>query len=92
MADGPVCTRWRRKHPKFPGVAVCVDLLGRGNVLGSLVDILCAELQANAAAHAAELIEAFEKESGARSPYPPRHHRRGQAARSAALLVDHRRW
>jgi hypothetical protein len=62
MVDDPVYTRWKRQHPKFPGVAQCVTLLGRRNVQGSLVDILCGELRENAAAHAAELIAAFQTE------------------------------
>jgi hypothetical protein len=62
MKEDPVYTRWKRQHPKFPGVAKCVELLGRHNVQGSLVDIICAELQQNAASHAAELITAFRAE------------------------------
>ena len=58
----PVYTRWKRQHPKFPGVAKCVELLGRRNVTGGLVDIISAELQANATAHAIELIAAFRAE------------------------------
>ena len=59
MLEDPVYARWKRQHPKFPGVAKCVELLGRRNVGGSLLDIICGELQENAASHASELIEAF---------------------------------
>jgi hypothetical protein len=62
VIEDPVYTRWKRQHTKFPGVAQCVALLGRRNVQGSLVDIICGELQENAASHAAELIAAFRAE------------------------------
>lgn len=62
MIEDPVYTRWKRQHPKFPGVARCVELLGRRNVRGSLVDVICGELQENASSHAAELIAAFQAE------------------------------
>ena len=62
MIEDPVYSRWKRQHPKFPGVAKCVQLLGRRNVQGSLVDIICGELQDNASPHAAELIAAFQAE------------------------------
>jgi hypothetical protein len=62
MVQDPVYTRWKRRHPKFPGVPKCVELLRRRNVLGSRVDIICGELQDNACAHAAELIAAFRGE------------------------------
>lgn len=64
--EDPVYTRWKRRHPKFPGVAKCVELLGRRNVQGGLVDIICEELRANASAHAAELIAAFRAASNER--------------------------
>jgi hypothetical protein len=60
--DDPVYTRWKRQHPRFPGVAECVELLRRRNVKGSLVDIICGELRANATAHSAELIAALRAE------------------------------
>ena len=60
--DDPVYVRWKRRHPKFPGVTKCVALLGRRNVTGGLVDIISGELQANATAHATELIEVFRAE------------------------------
>jgi hypothetical protein len=60
VIEDPVYTRWKRQHPKFPGVAKCVELLGRRNVQGSLVDIICGELQRNASSHAADLIAAFQ--------------------------------
>jgi hypothetical protein len=64
MVD-PEYRRWKNKYPKFPGVAKCVELLRRGNVRGTWVDTICAELQENAADHAAELIAAFrDAESG----------------------------
>lgn len=59
--DDLVYIRWKRQHPHLPGVATCIDLLRRRNVRG-LVDIICHELQANATAHAAELIAAFHRE------------------------------
>jgi hypothetical protein len=62
MANDPVYVRWKRRHPKFPGVARCVELLRRRNVQGSLVDIICGELRDNAAGHASELIAAFSAE------------------------------
>jgi hypothetical protein len=63
--EDPVYTRWKRQHPKFPGVAKCVELLDR-NVQGSLVDIVCGELRENAASHSVELISAFRAEPGGR--------------------------
>jgi hypothetical protein len=66
MNEDPDFTRWKRQHPKFPGVAKCVELLGRRNVRGSLVDIICGELEDNAAAHATELIAAFKAETDER--------------------------
>jgi HEAT repeat protein len=60
--DDPVYARWKRRHPKFPGVTKCVALLGRRNVTGGLVDIISGELQANAPANATELIAAFRAE------------------------------
>lgn len=60
--DDPVYTRWRRQHPHFPGVAKCIELLRRRNVTGGLADIICGELQANATAHATELIAACRVE------------------------------
>jgi hypothetical protein len=62
MDVDPAHTRWKRKHPKFPGVAECVELLGRRNVQGTLVNAICSDLQDNAATHAAELIAAFRAE------------------------------
>src|SRR5262249_21994873 len=58
----PVEARWKRQYLKFPGVAKCVELLGRHNVRGYLIDIICWELEENAKAHAAELIAAFRRE------------------------------
>jgi hypothetical protein len=66
MIEDPVFTRWKRQYPKFPGVAKCIELLGRRNVQGGLVDIICAELQKNAGARAAELIAAFRDENNVR--------------------------
>jgi hypothetical protein len=59
VIEDPEYTRWKRRHPKFPGVAKCVELLGHRNVGGSLLEIICGELQENAGSHAAELIAAF---------------------------------
>jgi HEAT repeat protein len=64
--DDPACTQWKRRHPRYPGVKKCVELLRRRNTRGSLVDIICGELRADAASHAAELIAAFEAESDER--------------------------
>jgi hypothetical protein len=58
----PGYTRWKRKYPRFPGVGKCVELLRRRNVQGGFLDAVCGALQANAAAHAQELIEAFRSE------------------------------
>ena len=60
--DDPVYIRWKRQHPHFPGVAKCIDLLRRRNVRAGLVDIICHELQANATAHAEELLAACHRE------------------------------
>ncbi|HVS40190.1 MAG TPA: HEAT repeat domain-containing protein [Gemmataceae bacterium] len=62
MIEDPSYTRWKRQYPKFPGVAKCVELLGRRNVQGGLVDVICGELLENASHHAAELIGAFRVE------------------------------
>jgi HEAT repeats len=59
MSEDPVYARWKRQHPKFPGVAKCIELLGRRNMHTALVDVICGELEGNAAAHAAELLAAF---------------------------------
>jgi hypothetical protein len=61
--EDPDYTDWKRRHPKFPGVAKCVELLRRRNTHSNKVDILCGELQHNAAAHADELIAAFQAEA-----------------------------
>jgi len=66
VIDDPVYTRWKRKHPKFPGVGQCVELLRHRNVRGSLLDIIFGELQETAGSHAAELIEAFRAERNER--------------------------
>jgi hypothetical protein len=66
MFEDPSYTRWKHDHPKFPGVAKCVELLGRRNVQGSLLEIILGELQDNAATHAAELIAAFQAQKSAR--------------------------
>ena len=60
--DDPVYTRWKRKHPRFPGVTKCIEMLRRPNVRGGLVDVVCHELQANATAHATELVAACRGE------------------------------
>jgi HEAT repeat protein len=64
--EEPEYSRWKRKYPRFPGVAKCVDLLARSNVRGSWVDIICGELLEAAAIHGAELIAAFRNEKDAR--------------------------
>jgi hypothetical protein len=61
VIEDPVYTHWKRQHPKFPGVAKCVELLGRRNVKGEL-EIICGELQENASSNGAELIAAFQAE------------------------------
>lgn len=66
MIQDPVYTRWKQMHPKFPGVAKCVELLHRRNVQGGMVDILCCELRDHAANHAAEMIAAFVAERDGR--------------------------
>jgi len=65
MIVDPVYTGWKRKYPKFPGVTKCIELLSRHNVRGSMVDIICGELEENAKAHAAELIAGFQTEQNA---------------------------
>jgi hypothetical protein len=64
--EDPTYARWKRQYPRFPGVAKCVELLGRRNVRGEMVEIICGELQENATAHATELIAAFRAEKDAR--------------------------
>jgi HEAT repeat protein len=59
----PEYERWKRKYPKFPGVAKCVDLLRSPNVHGSWVNIICAELQENASKIGKELVDAFRTET-----------------------------
>jgi hypothetical protein len=66
MIEDPEYTRWKRKYPKFPGVAKCVELLGRGNVKGEMLEILLGDLKDNAATHAAELIAAFQAQKNER--------------------------
>jgi hypothetical protein len=62
MIEDPEYIRWKRQYPKFPGVARCVELLGRRNGQGALVGIIRSELQQNVVSHAAELIAAFQAE------------------------------
>jgi hypothetical protein len=62
----PGYTRWKRKYPKFPGVAECVDLLRRRNVKGGFLEAICGALQENTAAHAHELVVAFRSEADER--------------------------
>jgi hypothetical protein len=66
ITEDPDYTRWKRKYPKFPGVAKCVELLGRGNVQGGLLEIVLGELQDHAATHAAELIATFQAQKSTR--------------------------
>jgi hypothetical protein len=66
MTTDPEHERWRRKHPRFPGVAKCVELLRRHNTTGSRVDIICGELEVHAAEHAAELLADFQAETNER--------------------------
>jgi hypothetical protein len=66
MIEDPEYTRWKRKYPKFPGVAKCVEMLERGNVWGGRLEVLLGELRDNAAAHAAELIAAFQAQKSER--------------------------
>ncbi len=54
----PEKQRWNEKYPRFPGIAKCVELLGRSNVQGSWVDIICYELERHASENAEELIAA----------------------------------
>jgi hypothetical protein len=62
IIEDPESSRWKRKHPRFPGVANCVELLRRRNVHGNKVDIICDALRDHAATHTAELITAFRDE------------------------------
>jgi len=62
MAMDPEYDRWKRKYPRFPGVAKCVDLLRSRNVHGSWVDIICQELQDHVAESVSELLTAFRAE------------------------------
>ena len=66
MVEDPVHRRWKQKHPKFPGVAPCVELLRRRNVQGELVEFLCAELRVHAAGHATELVASCRAERDGR--------------------------
>ena len=58
----PEYQRWRRKYPRFPGVAKCVELLRSTNVRGAWVDIICFELENHASDNAADLIAATRLE------------------------------
>jgi hypothetical protein len=51
--------RWRRSHPRFPGVAKCAGLLRSPNVRGTWVDIICHELARHAADAFDELVAEF---------------------------------
>jgi hypothetical protein len=62
MMEDPVYVRWKRQHPKFPGVAKCVAMIRQRNVHGGLLEIVCNELSQNAKLHATELIEEFGTE------------------------------
>lgn len=58
----PAYRRWRRKYPRFPGVAECLRLVKTRKALGTWADFIAAELAENAAAHLLELIAAFRSE------------------------------
>jgi hypothetical protein len=60
MIEDPAFLKWNQQYPKFPGVAECVRVLSKRNTKGSLVDIICEELQFHAREHVGELLTAFE--------------------------------
>jgi HEAT repeat protein len=57
--EDPVYVRWKRQHPRFPGVAKCVAMIRQRNVQGGLLEIICDELLQNAKLHASEVIKEF---------------------------------
>jgi hypothetical protein len=61
----PEYRAWKRRHPAFAGVAQCMSLLRAKKTGHGLAQVLRWELYANAATHAAELIEAFRSEQDA---------------------------
>jgi len=63
MTRDPEYERWKRKYPRFPGVATCVELLRRGNVRGAWVDIICGELEEHARECTAELLDAIRADA-----------------------------
>jgi len=54
--------RWKRAHPRFPGVRTCVELLRLPNLRGALSEVIRSELLARAPRILGELVEALEEE------------------------------
>jgi hypothetical protein len=61
MDFDPNFRRWRRKYPRFPGVAECVRLLSSRNLRGAWVDIIANELTIHAAESLPELRRRFDR-------------------------------
>jgi len=57
----PEYQRYRRAHPKFPGIDKCVELLCRPNVQGAYFDGVMGDLEEHAAAE--ELVAALSTET-----------------------------
>jgi hypothetical protein len=55
----PEAAKFRRKYPRFPGVAMCVELMWLGRTGGGRREVIHAELVANAAVHLDEMISLY---------------------------------
>lgn len=58
----PEYVRWRKRYPRFPGVAECFRVLHRHNVHGAWLDIIEYELVDHATECLQELIDAYRSE------------------------------
>lgn len=58
----PEYLRWKRKYPRFPGVAECARLIRIGKVRRAWADIIAHELAENATGSLAELIDVFRND------------------------------
>jgi hypothetical protein len=59
----PEYRRFRRKYPRFPGVAECVKLIKAGKARGAWADFIVHELADNAPSYWPEFVAAFRCES-----------------------------
>ena len=62
----PEYQRYRRTHPKFPGVKACVELLRNRNVQGAYLDGVMGDLQEHASTNVHDLLVAFTAETDGR--------------------------